>query len=357
MTGVVNGHAIGQPLPLRRLSEIEPKAVHWHWPGWIPKSKLTLIAGPPGVGKSQLLTMIMAAMSCGGPLPDGSKIDAPLRLLIGITEDDVADTLVPRLMAAGADRDQIQLFSERFDITKNLNELKATIRGEAPDFIGLDAFSSFCGPGDRNSEAEARRVVDPLNEIASEFGVTFGGVVHLRKGFDGGASIHAIAGSSAWGAAARSAIACVADPDKRGRFQAHSLKVNNAPAPKPRGYSMQSVEVVPGIQSSRLIFDDAPVDHSFQEALAGNRGGGDRVSEAREWLEDLLSDGPMTVTDIRGQAKADDISWRTVERAKGALGIKARKKPGPSGKWFWHPPPDPGGDGDLGGLRGQVSEK
>jgi putative DNA primase/helicase len=349
-----DSHSTSQPLPLRPLSEIEPKPVHWHWHGWIPKNKLTLIAGPPGVGKSQLLTLIMAAMSCGGRLPDGSTIEAPLRLLVGVTEDDVADTLVPRMMATRADMHQIQLFRERFDITKNLDELKATIRGEAPDFIGLDAFSSFCGPGDRNSEAEARRVVDPLNEIASEFGVTFGGVVHLRKGYDSGASINAIAGSSAWGAAARSAIACVADPDTPGRFQAHSLKVNNAAPPMPRGYAMQSVDVQPGIQCSRLVFDDAPVDHSFQEALAGNRGGGERSEEAREWLDDQLSEGAIKSAELRKRARDEGISWRTVERAKKDLNVRSRKTAG--GKWEWEkpPPPDPGGVGGLGGLRDQV---
>jgi hypothetical protein len=56
--------------------------------------------------------------------------------------------------------------------------------------------------------------------------------------------------------------------------------------------------------------------------------------EAKEWLKDLLADGPVAVKRIQGEAKAAGLSWMTVRRAKEALSAVASKS-AYQGGWVW----------------------
>ena len=95
----------------RRASEITPERVEWLWPGRIARGKHTCIAGEPGTGKSQLSIAIAAAISTGGEWPCGEG-RAPLGSVIVLSaEDGAADTIVPRLTAAGANLDRIHIVS------------------------------------------------------------------------------------------------------------------------------------------------------------------------------------------------------------------------------------------------------
>ena len=95
----------------RRASEIEPERVEWLWPARIARGKHTCIAGEPGTGKSQLSIAIAAAITIGGEWPCGEG-RAPLGSVIILSaEDGPADTIVPRLIAAGASRDRVHIVS------------------------------------------------------------------------------------------------------------------------------------------------------------------------------------------------------------------------------------------------------
>jgi predicted ATP-dependent serine protease len=47
-------------LTTRCLSSVDAKPVYWLWPGRIARGKLTIIAGNPGLGKSQITASIAA---------------------------------------------------------------------------------------------------------------------------------------------------------------------------------------------------------------------------------------------------------------------------------------------------------
>ena len=85
---------------------IEPTPIDWLWDGWLAKGKLQVLAGQPGTGKTTLAIALAAITSIGGVWPDGSQATAG-NVVIWSGEDDPADTLVPRLIAAGADRSRI----------------------------------------------------------------------------------------------------------------------------------------------------------------------------------------------------------------------------------------------------------
>ena len=92
-----------------RMSDVEPEEVRWLWPGRIPAGKLTVVDGDPKVGKSTSLLELGARVTTGTPMPDGTPVDRGNVVLL-TAEDGLADTVRPRLAAAGADPDRVVVF-------------------------------------------------------------------------------------------------------------------------------------------------------------------------------------------------------------------------------------------------------
>src|SRR5262249_22561945 len=81
---------------------IKPVKVEWLWPGWLALGKFHTLGGPKGTGKSTLAYTFAAVVSIGGKWPDGRQGQLG-DVLVWSGEDDAADTIVPRFMAAGGD--------------------------------------------------------------------------------------------------------------------------------------------------------------------------------------------------------------------------------------------------------------
>jgi AAA domain len=111
-----NGHSGSTCFLVSRCAaEIRPEKVDWLWPGRLALGKHTCIAGEPGTGKSQLSIAIVAALTTGGEWPCGEG-EAPLgNAIILSAEDGVADTIVPRLLAASADLSRVHVVSAIHD--------------------------------------------------------------------------------------------------------------------------------------------------------------------------------------------------------------------------------------------------
>jgi hypothetical protein len=118
----LNGKANGAEKPVaygikspalisRKANLIPPEKVDWLWPGRLARGKQTCFAGEPGTGKSQLSISIIAAITTGGDWRCGEG-HAPIgNAIILSAEDGAADTIVPRLIAAGADLDRVHIIS------------------------------------------------------------------------------------------------------------------------------------------------------------------------------------------------------------------------------------------------------
>jgi AAA domain-containing protein len=103
--------ATGSHLVLRRAADIEPKNIEFLWRGRLARGKHTAVAGEPGDGKSQLSCFVAATISRAGlwPCNEGR---APIgNVIIFNAEDGAEDTIVPRLMAAGADMERVHIVS------------------------------------------------------------------------------------------------------------------------------------------------------------------------------------------------------------------------------------------------------
>ena len=90
-----------------KASEVKIKPVKWLWPGVLAQGKLVIIAGDPGLGKSQISLFVCATVSSGGKWPVSGEVSEKGSSLILSAEDGVEDTIVPRLTAAGANLSKI----------------------------------------------------------------------------------------------------------------------------------------------------------------------------------------------------------------------------------------------------------
>ena len=103
-------------LAITTVKDVEKEQVTWLWPRRIPRGKLSIVAGDPGLGKSYMSLDIAARISLGGPWPDGGY--APLgNVLIISAEDGLADTIRPRLELLGADLGRIHVIATTLTVS------------------------------------------------------------------------------------------------------------------------------------------------------------------------------------------------------------------------------------------------
>jgi len=339
-------------------SEIEPERVEWIWDGRIAVGKHTCIAGEPGTGKSQLATFIAATISTGERWPCSEGISPRGSVLILSAEDGAGDTLVPRLIAAGADLGRVHVCpgvmsldgTRAFNLQADLALLEKRIN-ELGDVLAVivDPISSYLGKTDSHKNAEVRQVLEPLAALAARTRVAVLSVTHFSKAgaATSARALHRFIGSIAFVGAPRMAFAVIEDSDDSTRRLLLHAKNNLAPAPQGLAFCLRQVDVGgSGIIASRVAFEDESVDVTADGALAASTlaEGGSR-DDARDFLRQALADGPVDVKAVNKQAEALGISGRTLKRARADLGVKAIKSDFEGG-WMLHPPAE-------GGQRGQ----
>ncbi|MEO0513588.1 MAG: hypothetical protein AAF108_11970, partial [Planctomycetota bacterium] len=149
-----------------------------------------------------------------------------------------------------------------------------------------------------------------------------------------------VMGSRAFTGLARSVLHLVRDPDDDARRLLLPGK-NNLAAPPPGLAFMLEGESEGG---PRVVWQPGTITHSVSDvmnALAADGGTENAVTEAAEWLRDMLYDGPKTASEITAAARSDAISHRSLRREKDMLGVtSAREGFASDGRWLWAMPRD-----------------
>ena len=194
---------------LRRGSLIVPVAITWLWDGYLPAGKLTVLAGVAGVGKTTVTVALAAPVTTGGQWPDGRYCGNPGNVLIWSSEDSAEDTLVPRLIASGADLGRCHFIEGittesgehlPFDPAKDIHELhKAVLNIGGVTLLIIDPIVSAVH-GDMNKANEVRRSLQPIVDFAEIHGCAVVGVTHFAKHGAGKSPQDRVIGSQAFGA-------------------------------------------------------------------------------------------------------------------------------------------------------------
>jgi len=87
------------------------------------------------------------------------------------------------------------------------------------------------------------------------------------------------------------------------------------------------------IINKAIIFENLPVEVDAEAALSKEAAEESScLRDAIEFLEMELADGPVLSTDLLKRAAENEISIRTLKRAKKKLACISSKK---TGQWFW----------------------
>jgi hypothetical protein len=346
-------HDTDQPkgpwLATRNAAEIKIEPVDWIWQDRIARGKHTALAGEPGLGKSQAAADIIARITKGAPWPNNEGRAPRGRVLMLCAEDGAADTIVPRLIAAGADLSLVEIIdavrydaaSHTFNLQTDLALLEQKI-AQLGDvlLVDIDPISSYFGKGiDTHKNVDVRGVLEPVSEMSNRLGVGILSITHFTKGSDGKSSPKALnrfMGSIAFVAAPRIAFALVEDPDNTARRLFLHVKNNLAAPPPGLAFSIRQNIVAAGITASHVEWEEGTVAMTADEAVSAFRSRKDAPSleEAKQWLAGIVGTDGMSPTNIQNEANGAGLSWATVRRAKEALGLKSVRT-GFDGGWVW----------------------
>jgi hypothetical protein len=213
--------------------DVVEREIEWLWPGFVPRRKQCVVAGPGGIGKSFALCDITARVSAGLEWPYSGGAKAPIGNVLYISgEDDPDDTLRPRLRLQGADLKKVAFLTaetlETFTMAckAKLDKALADMGGEC-SLVIFDPPSAFLDDVDENSNAEVRGVLRPLKEWAHahDCGMIFN--AHVNKAMGKGLDAQMrIIGSVAWVNAPRVAHMVTQDPEDLEQALLIPLKTN-----------------------------------------------------------------------------------------------------------------------------------
>jgi hypothetical protein len=331
---------------LTRGSDVLPEAVDWLWRGWMAAGKLHLIGGAPGTGKTTIAASLAAIITSGGQWPDGSRAQRG-NVVFWSGEDDNADTLNPRLRAAGADMTRVFMVDGvqddgcrlPFDPARDMEALWAALAG-IPDvrLVVVDPIVSAVA-GDSHKNAEVRRALAPMVELAHQRRCAVLGVTHFSKGTSGRDPVERITGSLAFAALARLVMVTAKQDADGEREQRHLLlraKSNIGPDGDGFVYELHQGELpfFPGVSASSVIWGKAICGAARELLTEAEQRDDDPGNDAASFLRDLLAYGPVAAKVIYKEAESAGYSRDTMKRAKSRMGVKTVKQ-GMQGGWVW----------------------
>ena len=321
---------------LTAASAITVRPVRWLEEDRLALGTLGLLGGREGAGKT-LYASTLTAGTTRGTLP-GVYYGTPRAVIIAATEDSWEHTIVPRLMAAGADLDRVYrvdvVTAEGSDtmlsLPCDLVALERVVRDVQAALILLDPLlSRLDAELDTHKDAEVRLALEPLVALAEATDVYVLGIIHVNKSSSTD-PLTMLMGSRAFAAVARSVLFVLTDPEDETVRLLGQPKNNLGRTDLPT----RSVRIV-GEKVAET--DEGPVwtgkldwlpetDRSITEAVdAAAASAGDRTAttEAADWLLDFLTDqgGACESATIKREGAPAGHSVNALKRARQRLRV------------------------------------
>lgn len=336
-------------LEINRLSEIKTKPVSWLWAGFMAYGKITIIAGEPGLGKSQIALSLAATVTSGGSWPLIHE-KADVGSVIIFATEDTENTVKERLLASEANIEKIHMLGKvvekddsgrrikrPFNLKKDIIQLyKAVDTIRDVKLIIIDPIAEFLGGIDSHKNTEVRILLAELNEFATKNNIAIIGISHLNK-MSGSNALSRINGSGAFVAVARAVFIVCKDPKKPDLRYFIQAKNNLAKDTVGLEFSIVSSVLDGGEETSYIDWGNQPINKSADELLNlplfGKEGNSEK-DRAKQFLTALLSEKDMFSSEIKEAVLNEGISWKTARAAKEDLGIIAKRESS-NGRWLW----------------------
>lgn len=314
-----------RPADLKLYSSIKEVPVDWLWYPYIPYGKLTLLQGDPGGGKSTFMVNIISAVSRGGRLPDGTELTKPLHVIYQCSEDGAADTIKPRLVAAGANCENVAFLDEESEtFTLNDEIIRCAIADFNAKLLVVDPFQAYLGDADISNITSIRRILKKLSLWAAAYDCAIVLIGHLNKK-QGSKDIYRGLGSIDLVAVARSVLQIDIDEDSPSFRVVRHIKSSLAPKGPAFGFQIDTNSVLHWSEVERTD-DDYDLDMPEEDTKISKQ------ELACALIKGALAQGPARSTDIRDLMHRESVSERTMLLAKNMLSIGSYRQ---GGVWYW----------------------
>ena len=355
--------------------------VRWLEPGRIALGKVNMIAGDPGLGKS-FMTLELAARVSRGEV--GSVIG---QAVILSAEDDPRDTLAPRLSAMCANLrrvhciegirhawgEHVDLISLDEDMDRLISALEQIARYGPIELIVVDPISAYMGRADSHNNAEVRKVLARLAQLAAITGAAVVCVTHLNKDSGSGKkAVYRAMGSLAFTAAARTVHLVTKYPTRNAQGdtldddpyakdkRVVSMVKNNLGVQMPARVYIIHDGILTWLDEEHDVEADAFVNDRVSMEVGETKG-----DRAVEFLERMLDAGAQPAKVVFERGAALGLSESTLKRARDSMNALSYKH---GSVWYWsrdgiddaplirdavepeldEPPLDVGGHGEFG---------
>ena len=296
----------------KKASQYGTREPQFLWFPFLPYKKLVVLQGESGIAKSTFILNIAARLSTGKPMPFGIGNQAAEYgdiLYLG-KEDDVEETINPRLIAMGADLDRFHFPDEPFWLANGCKRLESTIRELNVRMAIIDPLTSFLSRSHNMNTAQG--VGNLLRELSQTAFVTDSVIVvicHLAKSTSG-KEIDRHLGSSDIVNAARSVLSATREEEDSEIITVKHLKSTLAKRAKPFFYEIVGNGLIEFMSGAEIGLD-ADETATFT-----------KKDIAMDMLRQMLSSGAKPQPEIKKMFEGTDIGWRTVELAKSGLGLE-----------------------------------
>lgn len=353
----------GRRLVLQKASKILPRPVRWAWDtaasaepasreGRFPVGSLCLAVGRAGLGKSQFACWLTAEIT-NGILP-GAYRGQPRSVIFAATEDSWAMTIVPRLIAAGADLDRVYRVSVKDDedmharltLPSDNALLERAIKENDIALVVMDPLLSLIDHTINDYRArEVRQALEPLVAVADRTKATLLGLAHFTKG-TGTDPLMLVSGSAAFGQLVRAAVAFARDEcAEQESYVLSTIKNNLGRENLPSlAYEINPVCVPTNDGDawvSRFSLTGEETDRSVRDLLKADSGrDAPDENDVRGWLRAYLArqGGSATPEDVTTAGRKAGYSSDQLKRAKKPKGEHPEvysRKTGMEGGWVW----------------------
>jgi putative DNA primase/helicase len=333
-------HLHAAPIPVdietESLAEVKVKKIDWLWKNVAAYGKLTLFAGEPGVGKSQLLLYIASIVSQGKKFHFERENCQKGKVLLVSGEDGCEDTIKPRLLALGADLVNIDnvkgikkydkhgnLYYDALCLVENIADLEKKIKEKEYKLLIIDPISVYLGSIDENKNKEIRSALAIITALAQRHNLALIINSHFTKpsGSSNKNAIYRVMGSIGFAAAARIVYGIMKDPELPQRRLFVPIKNNIGQDKEGYVYEIKPIFVEGNVETSKVEWLNERIDKTANEILNFVGVNSPKLEEVKHFLTEMLKNGSIPLTDIRRQATEKGFSVDRLYKAKEELKI------------------------------------
>ena len=305
-------------------SSVTQRKVEWLWYPYIPYGKLTILQGDPGEGKSTFMLNVAALLTRGKNMPDGYRVSEPQRVVYQTAEDNLADTVKPRLVSAGADCNKIAyIIDEENPLTLEDSRIESVIKQTQARLFILDPLQAYLSQdSDMFSAGKMRGQLKQIADIAAKYNCAVVIIGHMNKS-SGEKNLYRGLGSIDIAAIARSVLMISKDKSDPSIRYMFPVKSSLAPEGCAIGFSLNRKSGLTWL-GQRTIDTSQLRDYETVES---------KKSLAARVIVEILNEQDTYSADIVKKLKTLGISERTIQTVKKELGITSYRK---NGVWLWH---------------------